>query len=79
MLAQRAVADSPRWTRAVEDQSGPIPGRERASELGEIIIMVVRRAQVGPETGHLEERNERAGALLARLMRAVKGGLVTTS
>jgi len=26
MLAQRAVADSPRWTRAVEDQSAPIPG-----------------------------------------------------
>ena len=52
---------------------------EGTSELGEIIIMVVRRAQVGPETGHLEERNERAGALLARLMRAVKGGLVTTS
>ena len=31
MLAQRAVADSPRWTRAVEDQSASIPERERAS------------------------------------------------
>ena len=25
MLVQRAVADSPRWTRAVGDQSAPIP------------------------------------------------------
>ena len=25
LLAQRAVADSPRWTHAVEDQSAPIP------------------------------------------------------
>jgi hypothetical protein len=31
VLAQRAVAGSPRWTRAVEDQSAPIPGdNERA-------------------------------------------------
>jgi hypothetical protein len=35
MLAQRAVADSPRWTRAVEDQSAPIP-EERTSKLGKI-------------------------------------------
>jgi hypothetical protein len=33
MLAQRAVADSPRWTRAVEDQSAPIP-KELTSEIG---------------------------------------------
>src|SRR6266850_6842717 len=38
MLAQRAVGDSPRWTRAVEDQSGPIP-EERTSGLGGIIYM----------------------------------------
>ena len=36
MLAQRAVADSPRWTRAVEDQSAPIP-EEIPSEPGRII------------------------------------------
>jgi len=36
VLAQRAVADSPRWTRAVEDQSAPIP-EEITSELGGII------------------------------------------
>jgi len=28
MLAQRAVEDSPRWTRAVEDPSAPIPERD---------------------------------------------------
>ena len=33
MLAQRVVADSPRWTRAGEDQSAPIP-EEITSELG---------------------------------------------
>jgi hypothetical protein len=35
VLAQRAVADSPRWTRAVEDQSAPIP-EEITNELGSI-------------------------------------------
>ncbi len=37
MLAQRAVADSPRWTRAVEDHSGPIPEREQGSSEGSYI------------------------------------------
>ena len=43
MLAQRAVADSPRWTRAVEDQSAPIP-EEITSKLGETIY-IARRAR----------------------------------
>ena len=37
VLAQRAVEDSPRWTRAVEDQSAPIP-EEVTSKLGGNII-----------------------------------------
>ena len=41
VLAQRAVEDSPRWTRAMGDQSGPIP-EERTSELGGIINMDAR-------------------------------------
>jgi len=45
MLAQRAVADSLRWTRAVEDQSAPI-SEEITSELGRSIY-IVRRAQLG--------------------------------
>ena len=36
MLAQRAACEGPRWTRAVEDRSAPIP-EEIASELGGII------------------------------------------
>jgi hypothetical protein len=36
LLAQRAAWEGPRWTRAVEDQSAPIP-EEIASELGGII------------------------------------------
>ena len=43
VLAQRAVADSPRWTRAVEDQSGPIP-KEGTSKLG-VSMYIVRCAQ----------------------------------
>ena len=31
MLAQRAASEGPRWTRAVEDQSAPIPEEVRAS------------------------------------------------
>ena len=38
MLAQRAVEDSPRWTRAVGDRSDLPPG-EGTSELGRIIYM----------------------------------------
>jgi hypothetical protein len=30
MLAQRAAFEGPRWTRAVEDPSGPTPKRERS-------------------------------------------------
>jgi hypothetical protein len=33
VLAQRAASEGPRWTRAVEDQSAPIP-EEITSELG---------------------------------------------
>jgi hypothetical protein len=36
VLAQRAASEGPRWTRAVEDQSAPIP-EEVTSELGGII------------------------------------------
>jgi len=36
VLAQRAAWEGPRWTRAVEDQSAPIP-EEIASEFGGII------------------------------------------
>jgi hypothetical protein len=43
VLAQRAVADAPRWTRAVEDQSAPIP-EEITSELGGS-VNIVRCAQ----------------------------------
>ena len=39
MLAQRAASEGPRWTRAVEDQSAPIP-EEATSELGRIIYIV---------------------------------------
>jgi hypothetical protein len=35
LLAQRAVADSPRWPRAMEDQSAPTP-EERTNKLGGI-------------------------------------------
>ena len=47
VLAQRAASEGPRWTRAVEDQSAPIP-EERTSELGRrnIIIVLVRCAQL---------------------------------
>jgi putative transcriptional regulator len=51
VLAQRAVEDSPRWTRAVEDQSAPIPG-EAASERGGIMYRLVRRAQSVTNPGH---------------------------
>ena len=43
MLAQRAVADSPRWTRAVEDHSAPIP-EDRTSKIGGIMY-IARCAQ----------------------------------
>jgi hypothetical protein len=42
VLAQRAVADSPRWTRALEDQPGYLVKRKE-SELG----MTVLRTQLG--------------------------------
>ena len=37
MLAQRAASEGPRWTRAVEDRSAPIP-REVTSKLGGAFI-----------------------------------------
>jgi hypothetical protein len=36
VLAQRTASEGPRWTRAVEDQSAPIP-REITSKRGGII------------------------------------------
>ena len=41
-LSNRAASEGPRWTRAVEDQSAPIP-EEIASELGGIIFILLRR------------------------------------
>jgi hypothetical protein len=37
MLAQRAASEGPRWTRAVEDQSAPIP-EEKTREFGEVSL-----------------------------------------
>jgi hypothetical protein len=48
VLVQRAVSEGPRWTRAVEDQSAPIP-EEITSELGGIICSLVRRPPVDPD------------------------------
>ena len=47
MLAQRAVADSPRWTRAVEDQSAPIL-EEVTSELGQTVGGVLEKWWLTP-------------------------------
>ena len=44
VLAQRAASEGPRWTRAVGDQSSPIP-EEIPSELGSIIGSLARRPQ----------------------------------
>ena len=44
LLVQRAASEGPCWTRAVEDQSAPIP-EEISSELGEDHIAVSQRAQ----------------------------------
>ena len=45
MLAQRAALEGPRWTRAVEDRSAPIP-EEITSELGgSIDCMLADRAR----------------------------------
>ena len=50
VLAQRAASEGPRWTRAVEDQSAPIP-EEKTSELGrmgrsgEVPFLFAERAQ----------------------------------
>ena len=54
MLAQRAVADSPRWTRAVEDQSAPIP-EEKINKLGRTIGRFPRRPQ--SKTPHVIAHN----------------------
>ena len=64
MLAQRAAKESPRWTRAVEDQSALIP-EERASKLG-----------VAKGLGQVPfVLAERAHSESARSMRAVNGSL----
>ena len=42
VLAQRAVVDSPRWTRALEDQPG-YPVKRKESELGKTVL----RTQLG--------------------------------
>ena len=39
VLAQRAASEGPRWTRAVEDQSAPIP-EEETSKLGKSMYIV---------------------------------------
>ena len=44
VLAQRAASEVPRWTRAVEDQSAPIP-KEMMSKLGRIVCNLARRPQ----------------------------------
>ncbi len=51
VLAQRAVEDSPRWTRAVEDQSAPVP-EEIMSKLGGSIDMHSEE-----QSGHLSSSN----------------------
>jgi hypothetical protein len=43
VLAQRAASEGPRWTRAVEDQSAPIP-RDITIKLGGTMY-IVRCAQ----------------------------------
>ena len=68
MLAQRAVADSPRWMRAVEDQSTPI-SEEITSELGGSIY-IVRRAQSRIDQATLENEmgkweDARSGRLIS--------------
>ena len=61
MLVQRAASEGPRWTRAVEDQSAPIP-EEITSERGRIIY-IVRRAQLpAASQGELVEHS--AGAFV---------------
>jgi len=47
VLAQRAASEGPRWTRAVEDQSAPIP-EEVTSKLGRTIKWNEQRAQPIP-------------------------------
>jgi len=55
----------------VEDQSGPISG-ERTSELGGIIIVVVRRAQLGTNPGHpLDREMSKLGRIICIVERAV--------
>jgi len=55
-------SEGPRWTRAVEDQSAPIP-KETTSELGGIIY-IVRRAQSRIDQATLEERASELGWII---------------
>jgi len=82
VLAQRAVADSPRWTRAVEDQSAPIP-EEITSELGGIIYMDGGRSMraVGDNPDHRLNKDggrrvKQGGRAQGRIDQAVYFGLL---
>ncbi len=68
MLAQRAVGDSPRWTRAVEDQSAPIP-EEKTSELGGIICSLAQRPQSNQAWVSFRERETQGGCEISRFSR----------
>jgi hypothetical protein len=59
VLAQRAASEGPRWTRAVEDQSAPIP-REITSKLGGnmyIVRCAVKKNLPAP-SGEVEESED---------------------
>jgi hypothetical protein len=58
MLVQRAALEGPRWTRAVEDQSVPIP-EEITSKLGGGTCRLVRRPQWANMGAIPRERSKR--------------------
>jgi hypothetical protein len=58
VLAQRAASEGPRWTRAVEDPSAPIP-EEITSKLGGIIYNLARRAQWDQHGHHSTGESQR--------------------
>ena len=82
MLAQRAASEGPRWTRAVEDQSAPIPPLERTSKLGRNFILgdgarsmraVVKGSLATPLEGKVgKNRKDRVGLLCSRNAHARK-------
>jgi len=78
VLAQRAVADSPRWTRAVGDQCRPPSWRndEDGERAGMFSLLAERAAREGWGGGQvLSLLAERARSECARSMRAVEGSL----